>query len=266
MPEPSIFVSRHDAVATVTINRADTRNVLDMDMAVALRAAMDQVAIDPDVRAVVLQGAGKHFMVGGDIRWFRGLLNEEAGARRLQLNRMIDEVHGAIARIRTMDKPVLASVRGAAAGFGLSLMAACDLAVADDTAFFTLAYSGLGTSPDGGSTYSLPRLVGPKVAMELALLNERIDAARARELGLINRVAAPDALESLTAELASRLAAGPTAAFARTKGLLNESLEHSLSDQLQAEERAFLASSMTEDFAEGVRAFVEKRNPLFKGR
>lgn len=265
MSESPVLVRCDGAVATVTLNRADTRNVLDIEMAVALRAAMDALAIDPVVRVVVLNGAGRHFMVGGDIQWFHRLLDEEVTTRRAQFNRIIDEVHGAIIRIRGMDKPVLASVRGAAAGFGLSLMAACDLVFADDTAFFTLAYAGIGASPDGGSTYSLPRLVGPKIAMELALLNERIDAARACSLGLINRVVTAGELDGFTIDMASRLAAGPGAAFARTKRLLNASLEHSLPEQLAAEQGEFLASSMTDDFSEGVRAFVEKRAAVFRG-
>lgn len=266
MSDQPILVQREGGIATLTLNRPASRNLLDMEMALALRASFDAVAIDPSVRAVVLQAAGKHFMVGGDVNWFHGLLGAEPTERRRHLNRMIDEVHGTIVRIRSMDKPVLAAVRGAAAGFGFSLMAACDLVVADRTAFFTLAYSGLGASPDGGSTYSLPRLLGPKRAMEMALLNERLDAARAQELGLINRVVEAAELDALVAELAGRLAAGPTLAFARTKRLLNESLEHSLADQLQAEERGFLESSLTDDFAEGVRAFVEKRMPEFRGR
>lgn len=266
MPEPAILISRRAGLATLTLNRAATRNLLDMEMALALRASLDEVAIDETIRAVVLRSAGKHFMVGGDVNWFHDLLQAETAVRRGQLNRMIDEVHGAIARIRTMEKPVLAAVRGAAAGFGFSLMAACDLVVADETAFFTLAYSGLGASPDGGSTYSLPRLIGLKRAMELALLNERMEAARACALGLINRVVAAEQLDTAVTELAERLAHGPTAAYAVTKCLINESLEHSLSDQLQAEERGFLAAAQSDDFAEGVRAFVEKRMPEFHGR
>ncbi len=266
MPDQPILLQREGGIATLTLNRPASRNLLDMEMALALRASFDAVAIDPDVRAVVLQAAGKHFMVGGDVNWFHGLLDAEPTERRRKLNRMIDEVHGTIVRIRSMDKPVLAVVRGAAAGFGFSLMAACDLVVADRTAFFTLAYSGLGASPDGGSTYSLPRLLGPKRAMEMALLNERMDAVHAQELGLINRVVEAEALESVVAELARRLAVGPTLAFARTKRLINTSLEHSLADQLQAEERGFLESALTGDFAEGVRAFVEKRMPEFRGR
>lgn len=264
MPE-AVIIRRDGAVATVSINRPGNNNVLDMAVAEALRAALDAVAIDPGVRVVVLRGEGRHFMVGGDIRWFGALLGLPAAERRAQLARIIDQAHAAVACIQSMDKPVIAAVRGAAAGFGLSLMAACDLVVAERTAVFTLAYGGLGTSPDGGSTFTLPRLLGTKRAMELALLNERIDAARACELGLINRVVDAAELDAEVAALASHLAAGPSAAIARTKHLINASAARSLPEQLLAEQKEFLASSLTGDFAEGVRAFMEKRMPEFHG-
>lgn len=265
MSDPEILVTRDGAVATLTLNRAASNNALDLAVAAALRHALDAVASDDGVRAVVLRGDGRYFMVGGDIRWFHGLLAVPAAERRAELGRIIDHAHGAVACIQRMGKPVIAAVRGAAAGYGLSLMAACDLVVAERGAFFTLAYGALGTSPDGGSTYNLTRLLGPKRAMELALLNDRLDAETARELGLINRVVAAADFDAEVAALASRLAAGPTAALGRTKRLINESLGRSLAEQLLAEQQAFLDSSLTNDFAEGVTAFVEKRMPDFRG-
>jgi len=148
----------------------------------------------------------------------------------------------------------------------MSLMMACDLALAADSAYFTLAYTLIGTSPDGGSTFALPRIVGQKKAMEIALLGERFDAATAERLGIVNRVVAKEKLEEETAKLAARLADGPTAAYARTKTLLNGSLSTSLESQLQREAEAFAQSASEPDFREGLAAFIEKRKPRFTGR
>lgn len=252
-------------IATITLNRPQALNALDIPMAEGLRAATTRVAGDATARALVIRGAGDHFMAGGDVKAFHDTLNDPPAERRALLERLIGEVHEAVTRIRSMEKPVIASVRGAVAGFGFSLMSACDLAIAADTSYFTLAYRHIGTSPDGGSTYALPRLVGIKQAMEIALLGERFGAARALELGVINRVVTPAELATATQALALELANGPTIALGRTKRLINESLNRNLAEQLQAEQDSFAACAMTQDFARGVRAFVEKQKPGFLG-
>ncbi|MGE5466285.1 MAG: enoyl-CoA hydratase/isomerase family protein [Ignavibacteria bacterium] len=261
----AILLEVRDAVATITLNRPQALNALNHEMARALRDAAERVEADASVRAVVVRGAGPHFMAGGDIKSFDAMLKMPEQERLADFEAIIGMVHDAVVRLRRMEKPVVAAVQGAVAGFGLSLMNACDLAVAADNAYFTLAYCHLGTSPDGGATWGLPRLVGLKQAMEIALLGDRFDARRALELGLVNRVVPVDALETETLDLAQRLAAGPTAAYAKTKRLLNESGNRSLVEQLQAEQDNFAASTLTEDFAEGVHAFVEKRKARFRG-
>ena len=257
---------RHDgAIATLTLNRPQALNALDLQMTMELSAVTSLLESDARVRCVVLQGAGDHFMAGGDIKTFYQGLEDPAEQRQLGFERMIAEVHASITRLRRMPKPVIASVHGAVAGFGISLMSACDLVIAADNSYFTLAYCHIGTSPDGGSTYALPRSVGTKAAMEIALLGERFDAPRALSLGLVNRVVALADRAAATDALAARLAQGPTAVYGRTKRLINESLEHSLAEQLLAEQQSFAASAACPDFAEGVRAFVEKRKPNFRG-
>jgi len=161
---------------------------------------------------------------------------------------------------------VIASVEGAAAGFGMSLMLACDLAIAAETSYFSLAYISIATSPDGSGTFFLPRIVGLRRAMEISLLGERFDAKRAFELGLINRVVTAERLGAETEALAARLAKGPTHAYGATKRLLNASLDRPLEAQLEAEAMSFANCSTTADFVEGITAFTEKRKPAFKGR
>jgi 2-(1,2-epoxy-1,2-dihydrophenyl)acetyl-CoA isomerase len=163
-----------------------------------------------------------------------------------------------------MGKPVLASVHGAVAGAGFSLMCAADLAIAAADTRFTLAYSNIGASPDGGSTYFLPRLVGYKKAMQLALLPDRFDAETANRLGLVNWVVAEDKLIEETARIARRLADGPTGAYAEAKRLINQSLDP-LNAQMEEELQAFARCARGADLKEGVTAFVEKRKPIFKG-
>jgi 2-(1,2-epoxy-1,2-dihydrophenyl)acetyl-CoA isomerase len=175
-------------------------------------------------------------------------------------------MHPIVYLMRRLKKPVVASVEGACAGLGMSLVLASDLAIASETATFTLAYVKIGTTPDGGASFFLPRTVGMKRAMEIALLSDRLDAAAAERLGIVNRVVAADQIEAETQALARRLADGATQAIGRTKALLSSALGHDLETHLQLEGMNFAASTLTGDMVEGVSAFVEKRRPKFSNQ
>jgi 2-(1,2-epoxy-1,2-dihydrophenyl)acetyl-CoA isomerase len=262
MNEP-LLLSREGAVATLTLNRPESLNVLNVAMMDALVAHTAALGSDTTVRCVVIQGTGKHFMAGGDIRMFAERLANPAADPQREFMGIIAHVHVAIEQLQRMPQPVVASVRGAVAGFGLSLMGACDLAIAADTAYFTSAYRHLGVTPDGGSTWTLPRLVGVKKAMEIVLLGDRFDAQEALRLGLVNRVVADADLGAATTALAAAIANGPALAMANGKRLINQALSQSLSGQLAAEAASFAACAARSDFAEGVRAFLDKRPPRF---
>ena len=178
---------------------------------------------------------------------------------------MIERLHAAIEQLQRMPHPVVASAHGAVAGFGLSLLCACDLAIAADTSYFTSAYRQLGLTPDGGLSYALPRLVGLKKAMEILLLGERFGADDALRLGLVNRVVPEAELDRATAALVTAIVSGPVAAIRNGKRLIQQSLAQRLSAQLEAEAVSFGACSATDDFVEGVRAFLGKRPPHFGG-
>ena len=257
----TVLYSVADGVATVTLNRPQVMNALDAAMIVRLRAACERAEHDTTARAVVLRGAGAAFLAGGDVAFLHSNLPRmpavarEGGA----------ELHHAILALRRAPKPVLASVHGAVAGAGVSLMAAADLAIAAEGTKFTIAYSKIGASPDGGATYFLPRLVGARRALELMLLSDTFDAQAALRLGLVNWVTGAERLGSETEAIARRIALGPTQAFCEIKRLVNESYDRALAAQLDAEVEAFARCAATRDFAEGVTAFVEKRKPNFKG-
>lgn len=258
-----VLLQRDGPVATLTLNRPDALNALDDAMVEALVAFTAEVASDDAVRVLVLRGAGKHFMAGGDIRLFAQSLSMDGAARAKEFQFLADRIHAAIETLARMPQPVIGCVRGAAAGFGLSLMNACDLVFAADDAYFASAYVTLGVTPDGGGTYWLPRIVGARRAAEIMLLGERIPAQQALELGLVNRVLPGAELDAAVAAAAQRVARGPKRAVRGVKQLLRQSGGATLAEQLKAEARSFGACAGTDDFAEGVRAFLEKRPPEF---
>ncbi len=250
-----LLIEREGRVATLTLNRPDSLNTLDFALMDALVAAAADVAADDALRVVVLRGAGRHFMAGGDLRTFAADLAKPADERNL---------HSAIEHFHRMPHPVVGQVHGAVAGFGLSLMNACDLVIAADDAYFASAYRNIALTPDGGGSWSLPRIVGIRRAMEILLLGERFDAQRALELGLVNRVVPAAELEGAVAAVVNSLATGPVMAIRNAKRLLRESSGRTLSQQLDAEAASFGACAGTDDFAEGITAFLEKRPARFR--
>lgn len=259
MTEP-VLLAISGGVATLTLNRPAVLNAFDAAMARAFLERVEALAGRGDIRAILIKGEGRGFCAGGDVSQFQA-----GGDARAAVEAIIQPLHAGLALLASLPAPTLACLHGPVAGAGFSLALACDLAIAADTAKFTMAYARIGATPDGSGTFHLPRLVGMKKAKELALLGEAITASEARELGLVNRVVPADALADETQALASRLAQGPTQAYARIKRLLEASQGASLAEQLEAERQAFLASTQTADFREGVEAFLAKRPARFTG-
>ena len=262
MAYETVHVARADGVATLTLSRPDAFNALDLALGRDLFHAVLEADDDATVRALVVTGAGKAFCAGGDVKGFAENL-DRIGALIKELTTYL---HGAISRLCRSDKPVIMAINGVAAGGGMSLALAGDLVLAAESARFTMAYSRIAATPDGSSTYFLPRLVGLRRAMELYFTNRVLSAREAQQWGLVTRVVPDAELLSATQALARELAQGPTRAFGGAKRLFHQSTWESLETQMELEAQAIATSGRTDDFRAGVTAFAQKQPvPPFRG-
>jgi 2-(1,2-epoxy-1,2-dihydrophenyl)acetyl-CoA isomerase len=258
----AVLFERDGAVATIRLNRPDRLNAIDAEAAHLLLDACRRAEHEDGLRALVLAGEGRGFLAGGDVASF----HEAGDGVQEHVRGLIGLLEETVTVLDRLRMPVVVRVQGAVAGAGMSLMLAGDVVIAADDTRLAFAYTSIGTTPDGGLSWSLPRAVGLRRATEIAMLGEPIDAEEALRLGLVTKVVPRDALDAETAKVAARLAAGPTQAFARTRELLRASSRHTLAEQLSLERASFVASAGTADFREGVTAFVERRRPGFEGR
>jgi 2-(1,2-epoxy-1,2-dihydrophenyl)acetyl-CoA isomerase len=247
-----------DGIADIRFNQPERLNALSVEVAQGFASAVDHALADASVRVIVLSSEGRAFVAGGDLAHIL-----KAQDRRAAANELIGPIHATLRRLADAPQIVIASVKGAVAGAGMSLCMNADLAVAADDAVLNLAYTKIAGSPDCGGSWALPRLVGLRRALEIALLSENIRADEALALGLVNRVIPRAELDAATRELALRLATGPTTAFGVTKQLLRTSLDRSYADQLDAEAGGFGHCADHTDFREAAGAFFEKRKPKF---
>lgn len=252
---PAVVYRRTGPVAEIRFNRPARLNVLDRDVARGFEASVERALGDAETRVIVVSAEGRAFVAGGDLAHFYRARNKAAAAEEL-----IGPMHGALHKLADAPIVTVGSLRGPVAGGGMSLALCLDLLVAAEGTTFNMAYARIGASPDCGGSWSLPRLVGFRRALEIALLCETLDAEAALSLGLVNRVVPPAALEAETAEIAARLASVPPAAVAHTKALMRRSPERTLSEQLEAEAAAFADCAGTERFGAAVAAFIEKRS------
>ncbi|WP_323032452.1 enoyl-CoA hydratase/isomerase family protein [Paracoccus sp. (in: a-proteobacteria)] len=262
MTEAPVILSldAHRGIATLSFNRPSVFNALDVPMAAAFEEAVAELRQLPSLRAVVLTGAGKAFMAGGDVASFAANLDQADRTLDLILNHM----HPALLALRKIDAPVIAAVNGAAAGAGLSLVLSADYVVASAGARFVLAYDKLGVSPDCGGSWFLARKVGRSRAFDLMLMGQTLGAADAQAAGIVNQVCEADCFASTVEDVATRVAQGPTRAFGQFKRLMD--VERPLAAHLEAERSAFVAATATEDFRNAATAFVQKTAPSFAGR
>lgn len=260
----TIIYELSGSVATIQMNRPDALNALSLQLGKDLKSAVEK-AIGDQVRAVILTGSGRAFCSGGDLREMKAM-GEKDGNIEAFLDSPLKALHDVILLIREAPIPFIAAVNGVCAGAGTNFALACDLVLAAEDASFNEAFVRIGLSPDCGGTFFLTRAVGEKLAAELFMTGGTIEAKRAAEIGMINRVVpAADLLEE-AGKLAAQLAAGPTGSYGRIKRMLNAAFSNDLRHQLDLEAECQLESGKASDFKEGVAAFFEKRNPNFSGK
>jgi|TARA_B110000914_G_scaffold5789_1_gene4933 2-(1,2-epoxy-1,2-dihydrophenyl)acetyl-CoA isomerase len=261
MTYETLIFETTDSIATITLNRPDAANAMNPLMARELSAIAIKCDESPGIRAVVIRATGKMFCAGGDL----GVFGEAGDGASALIKEMAGDLHMGISRLTRMNAPVIAAVNGTAAGAGFSLALSADLVISVDSAKFVMAYTNAGLSPDGSSSYFLPRRVGDRRARELMLTNRVLTADEALDWGIVNQVVAEADLDETVGKLANKIAAGPTLAYGQVKALLNASFDNGLETQMELESRGIADMARSRDGKEGIQAFLAKRKPEFKG-
>jgi 2-(1,2-epoxy-1,2-dihydrophenyl)acetyl-CoA isomerase len=250
-------------IARITFNRPKARNAINSAMVLQMGEFLGEVAADESIRCVVLTGAGDHFMAGGDVGGFGAVLTLSPEERREEFSRRARVSIPIFENMLTMPQPVVARVRGACAGAGVGFAACSDFILADDSALFLVAHVHIGTSPDGGTSYALPRKVGPAKALEMAMLGGKVSASEALAAGLLNKLVPADELDAEVERLVQQIIALPASSVRNIKSLFRQSFHNSLEDQLELEAQKFGDCTAYPDFVEGVSSFLEKRKAQF---